>query len=165
MADVTKILEEDHREAESLFAQIREEWRQQSADLVTELANALRLHMQVEETIVYPAIAKLIDGGAGIVGEAASEHQAARRALADVEKLSPDEPGFDDALETLEADISHHVEEEEDEVFPEFRASASSAELEELGDRVVAAKSAASSSSPTTIDVSHTDAAPPLRTE
>lgn len=120
MADVTKILEEDHREAESLFAQIRERSGAGRVDLVTELANALRLHMQVEETIVYPAIAKLIDGGAGIVGEATSEHQAARRALADVEKLSPDEPGFDDALETLEADISHHVEEEEDEVFPEF---------------------------------------------
>jgi hemerythrin-like domain-containing protein len=42
----------------------------------------------------------------------------------------------------LEAGISHHVEEEEEEVFPKFRESVSSDELNELGDEVAAAKEA-----------------------
>ena len=142
MADVTKMLEQDHREAEDLFAKIKETNGAARAGLVTKLVGALRLHMQVEETIVYPAIAKQVDGGDDMVEEATTEHEGARKALADVEKLSPNEPGFDGALEMLEAGISHHVEEEEDEVFPKFRESVSPAELEELGDDVAAAKQA-----------------------
>ena len=142
MADVTKMLEQDHREAEDLFAKIKETNGAARANLVTKLAGALRLHMKVEETIVYPAIAKQVDDGDDMVAEAITEHEGARKALADVEKLSPNEPGFDGALEMLEAGISHHVEEEEDEVFPKFRESVSSAELEELGDEVAVAKQA-----------------------
>ena len=77
-----------------------------------------------------------------MVDEATTEHEGARKALADVEKLSPNEPGFDGALEMLEAGISHHVEEEEEEVFPQFRESVSSDELNELGDEVAAVKEA-----------------------
>ncbi len=142
MADVTKMLEQDHREAEDLFAKIKETNGAARAGLVTKLAGALKLHMQVEEKIVYPAIAKQVDGGDDMVDEATTEHEGARKALADVEKLSPNEPGFDGALEMLEAGISHHVEEEEEEVFPKFRESVSSAELNELGDEVAAAKEA-----------------------
>ena len=142
MADVTKMLEQDHREAEDLFAKIKETNGAARAGLVTKLAGALKLHMQVEEKIVYPAIAKQVDGGDDMVDEATTEHEGARKALADVEKLSPNEPGFDGALEMLEAGISHHVEEEEEEVFPQFRESVSSAELNELGDEVAAVKEA-----------------------
>lgn len=142
MADVTKMLEQDHREAEELFAKIKETNGAARAGLVTKLAEALKLHMQVEETIVYPAIAKQVDGGADMVKEAKTEHSGARKALADVEKLSPNEPGFDGALETLEAGISHHVEEEEEEVFPKFRDSVDAAELEQLGEHVAEAKAA-----------------------
>ena len=57
-----------------------------------------------------------------------TEHQGARKVLGDVEKLSPNEPGFDGASETLEAGISHHVKEEEEEVFPTFRKSVDATE-------------------------------------
>jgi hemerythrin-like domain-containing protein len=60
-----------------------------------------------------------------------------------VEKLSPNEPGFDGALEMLEAGISHHVKEEEEEVFPKFRKTVDSTELDQLGEQVAAAKDAA----------------------
>jgi hemerythrin-like domain-containing protein len=43
----------------------------------------------------------------------------------------------------LEAGISHHVEEEESEVFPNLRKSVSAEELDELGKKVTAAKKAA----------------------
>jgi len=142
MADVTKMLEQDHREAEDLFAKIKETNGAARAGLVTKLAGALKLHMQVEEKIVYPAIAKQVDDGDDMVDEAITEHEGARKALADVEKLSPNEPGFDGALDMLEAGISHHVKEEEEEVFPKFRESVSSAELNELGAEVAAAKQA-----------------------
>ena len=142
MADVTEMLEQDHREAEELFQKIKDTNGAARAGLVTKLADALKLHMQVEEDIVYPAIARQVDDGEEMVKEARTEHEGARKDLAAVEELSPNEPGFDGALDLLEAGISHHVEEEEDEVFPRFRESVDASELEELGAKVAAAKSA-----------------------
>ena len=43
-------------------------------------------------------------------------------------------------LELLEADITRHVDDEEDEVFLEFRASVPYAELEAVGAKVAEAK-------------------------
>ena len=140
MTDVTKMLEQDHREVEALFEKIKNTNGAVRAQLVSTLAADLRLHMKVEESIVYPAVARQVDDGDDMVAEAKTEHEGARKVLADVEKLSPNEPGFDGALEMLEAGISHHVEEEEDEVFPKFRESVSAEELDDLGVRVAAAK-------------------------
>jgi iron-sulfur cluster repair protein YtfE (RIC family) len=140
MADVVTMLEQDHREVEELFEKIKNTNGAVRAQLVTRLAADLRLHMKVEESIVYPAIAKQVDDGDDMVEEAKTEHEGARKVLADVEKLSPNEPGFDGALEMLEAGISHHVEEEEDEVFPKLRESVTVEELDDLGAKVAAAK-------------------------
>jgi hemerythrin superfamily protein len=143
MADVTEVLEQDHRKVEKLFEQIKGSKGAARAKYVERLVSDLRLHMKVEESIVYPAIAKQVDDGDDMVEEAKTEHKGARKVLDDVEKLSPNKPGFDGALTMLEAGISHHVEEEEDEVFPKFRKSVSAEELDELGKKVTAAKKSA----------------------
>ena len=140
MVDVTRMLEQDHREAEDLFAQIKQGSGAVRADLVAKLARALKLHMRLEETIVYPAIAQQVYGGEHMAEEATFEHQRARKALAHVELRSPHEPGFDGALEMLEADICHQVHDEEATVFPKFREVASPTNLDELATQVAAAK-------------------------
>ena len=70
---------------------------------MTKRVDALKLHMQVEEDIVYPAIVLQVDDGEEMVKEARTEHEGARKDLAAVEELSPNEPGFDGALDLLEA--------------------------------------------------------------
>jgi iron-sulfur cluster repair protein YtfE (RIC family) len=141
MSDVTRILEKDHRKVEQLFEQIKKQQGSIRANLVEQLGAELRLHMRVEETIVYPFVVKQLNGdGKEMVEEAKTEHAGARKVLAEVERLSPNEPGFDGALEMLEAGIKHHVEEEETEVFPKLRKSASSAQLNEVGEQVDEAK-------------------------
>jgi iron-sulfur cluster repair protein YtfE (RIC family) len=141
MSDVTRILEQDHRKVEQLFEQIKKQQGAVRANLVEQLAADLRTHMRVEESIVYPFIVKQLNGdGKEMVEEAKTEHEGARKVLAEVERLSPNEPGFDGAFEMLEAGISHHVEEEETEVFPKLRKSASAAQLNEVGEQVEEAK-------------------------
>jgi iron-sulfur cluster repair protein YtfE (RIC family) len=141
MSDVTRILEQDHRKVEHLFEQIKKQQGAIRANLVEQLAADLRTHMRVEETIVYPFIVKQLNGdGKEMVEEAKTEHAGARKVLAEVERLSPNEPGFDGALEMLEAGIKHHVKEEETEVFPKLRKSASAAQLNDVGVQVDEAK-------------------------
>ena len=56
MADVTEVLEQDHRKVEKLFEQIKGSRGAARAKFVERLVSDLRLHMKVEESIVYPAI-------------------------------------------------------------------------------------------------------------
>ncbi len=118
--DVTRMLEADHRMVEGLFAQIEAAEGDARMPLVTELAEALRAHMELEEQVVYPAMAPVT--GDESVEEGNTEHELARKTLADMVDLAPDQPGFGAALEAVKAGIEHHVEEEEDEIFPQLRS-------------------------------------------
>jgi hemerythrin superfamily protein len=117
--DVTKMLEADHRLVEDLFAKIQKAEGADRQPLIDELATNLQAHMELEESVVYPTMQPVT--GAEAVEEGNKEHELARKALQDVLDLAPDEPGFGAALEACEAGISHHVEEEEGEIFPELR--------------------------------------------
>jgi len=116
--DVTKLLEADHRKVEDLFDQIEEADEDERGPLVEELATALRAHMELEESVVYPAMAPVV--GEEAVEEGNKEHEIARDSLSTMVELVG-EPGFGAAVDATKAGIAHHVEEEEDEVFPKLR--------------------------------------------
>ena len=117
--DVTRMLEADHREVEELFAKLEKAKGAARTPLIDQLASSLQAHMALEEEVLYPAIEPAV--GAEPVQEGETEHELARKVLEDVLRLAPDEPGFGAALEELKAGIEHHVEEEEDDVFPKAR--------------------------------------------
>jgi hemerythrin superfamily protein len=123
--DITRLLEADHREVEELFDKIDKAKGDDRTPLIDQLATSLRAHMELEETVVYPKMEPVT--GEEPVQEGEKEHELARKALADVLSLAPDEPGFGAALEALKAGIEHHVEEEEGDVFPELRSKGESA--------------------------------------
>jgi hemerythrin superfamily protein len=122
--DVTKILEQDHRLVEDLFDQIEKADGDERLPLIDQLGTALRGHMELEEQVVYPAMEPVT--GADDVKEGNAEHELARKGLEDVIRMAPDEPGFGAALDAVKAGVSHHVEEEEDDIFPKLRKEGSS---------------------------------------
>jgi hemerythrin superfamily protein len=117
--DPTKLLEADHRTVEALFDQIKSAEGDARTPLIDELATSLRSHMELEERVLYPAMEPVT--GAETVEEANTEHELARKTLAEMLNLAPDKPGFEAALESVKAGIEHHVGEEESEVFPKLR--------------------------------------------
>jgi iron-sulfur cluster repair protein YtfE (RIC family) len=117
--DVTKILEKDHRTVEQLFAKIEKAEGSERRQLIDELATSLEAHMTLEEEVVYPAMRPVT--GDETVQEGEKEHELAKKGLADVVDLAPGDPGFGAALDSVKAGISHHVDEEESEVFPKLR--------------------------------------------
>ena len=123
--DVTKILEADHRKVETLFDQIEDANGSDRQPMIDELVTSLRGHMELEETVVYPAMKPVT--GEEAVEEGNTEHELARDGLAQMIELAPDEPGFGAALAAVKAGISHHVQEEEDEIFPKLRKDGSAA--------------------------------------
>jgi hypothetical protein len=90
---------------------------------------------------VYPKVEREVD--AEQAEHARKEHADAEETLARLEKLDADDPSFDDELATLMAEIRHHIEEEEGEMFAHMRQVIDADELRRLGGRVEAFKKVA----------------------
>jgi iron-sulfur cluster repair protein YtfE (RIC family) len=117
-AELLSTLENQHREAEELLAQL--EGATESAEqrpLVERLTTALSEHMAIEEEQVYPELER-IDGE--MAEEANVEHGLAREGLSKLQEMIG-EPGFGAAVEMVKGGIAHHVKDEEEEAFPKLR--------------------------------------------
>ena len=112
----------EHRKVEDLLERLKQtEEGAERRTLFDELASSLDTHMRVEERYIYPMIVDLI--GRSEADDAADEHKLARTGIASArERL--EHGAFEAAIEVLEAGISHHVEEEEQELFPQLRIKA-----------------------------------------
>ena len=139
---ITELLQEDHREAEELIERL--EGLETDLDdeevgidempqtLFTQLKNALTMHTQVEEQILYPAM-KQFDETADLIPEAIEEHQQVDQILEEMSLLSPTDDEFQERLEELKENLFHHIEEEEDELFPKAEELCGQEKLEEMG--------------------------------
>jgi len=120
--DLLDHLTQEHREAEALVEQLAEtDPGQERNRLVDELTQALHQHMEVEEQFLYPIVRDEL--GKEDAFEGNIEHQLAREGLEKLHELR-DKPGFAAALDMVKAGITHHVEDEEGEMFPELREKA-----------------------------------------
>jgi hemerythrin superfamily protein len=121
--DVLTHLIKEHREVETMLDKLAdsEEGYERKAT-VAELTQSLTTHMKVEERFVYPIVKDVV--GDEEEQEAENEHQLARDGLQKLTEMVS-EPGFGAAVDMVKAGIKHHVDEEEDEIFPELRKKAS----------------------------------------
>jgi hemerythrin superfamily protein len=117
-AELLERLEAEHRQVEELFARLEKaETESQQRPLVDQLVASLTQHMEVEERDVYPEVYKI---DSEMEEEAEIEHRLGREGMATLQEMIG-QPGFGAAVAMLQAGISHHVEEEEGEVFPKLR--------------------------------------------
>jgi hemerythrin superfamily protein len=125
------LLEQQHRQVEGLFKELKKARTvPQKRRLCGELAKALAVHTKLEETIFYPAV--FGDETEETLRESVEEHLVAKRILADLLKMEPSDPQFMGKVSVLEEVVRHHVEEEENELFPQVRKECGD-DLEVLG--------------------------------
>jgi hemerythrin superfamily protein len=139
--DVIEVLEHDHREVEEMFQELEslrgastDEAKQRRKELADQVTIELVRHSVAEEVLVYPHVdAKISKEEAD---HAREEHKEAEKTLARLEKLDPDDAGFDDELATLMKEIRHHIEDEEGQMFAHMREVMDEKELRQLGSAV-----------------------------
>jgi len=137
--DAVDFLTKEHEEAKALFERI-----EASADpaekerLLAEVMAALRAHTKIEEEVLYPVIREQMKGGSKMFEEAMQEHQEAKKAMKELESLSPTEKDWQDHFEILMHGVLHHAKEEEAEMFPKMRETFSQERLDELGEKLEA---------------------------
>ncbi|HKG66206.1 MAG TPA: hemerythrin domain-containing protein [Solirubrobacteraceae bacterium] len=146
--DVIEILVHDHREVEEMFGELEslrgaatDEEKARRKDLTDQVTIELVRHSVAEEVLVYPKVEKKVS--AEQAEHAREEHAEAEETLARLEKLDADDPDFDDELATLMAEIRHHIEDEEGQMFAQMREVIDEDELRKLGERVEAFKKVA----------------------
>jgi hemerythrin superfamily protein len=136
-----RILKADHREVERLLTKLAEtDEGSEREQLANEIATKLNAHMEMEESIVYPAVAEHV--GAEDEEEAEVEHGLAREGMQKMMSMM-EAPGFGAVVEMLKAGIKHHAEEEETQLLPGLKDAASRDQWVAMGDALARAKEAA----------------------
>jgi hemerythrin superfamily protein len=119
-ANAIDMLEGQHREVEDLFAKLEKADRgERKQKLFTLIADKLAVHASIEEEAFYPAVkAKRTED---ILLESLEEHLGIKRVLSDLIDLDASDETFDAKAKVLQEQVEHHVEEEEDDLFPKVR--------------------------------------------
>ncbi len=68
------------------------------------------------------------------------EHASAKQLIAEIEEMDPADELYDAKVKVLGEQVRHHIEEEEDKLFPEIESS--ELNLEALGKKMVEQKAA-----------------------
>src|SRR6266511_4667279 len=131
MPDVTKLIEQEHRQVEALFENFRESGDSQ---VLTTLCDELDAHAAAEEEAFYPMVRDDVPSGKKLAKEAKDEHGEARHLIGRIRRTS-DPDHVVELVNELEQAVNHHVVDEEDDMLPLARRA--------LGeDRLVAVGSA-----------------------
>lgn len=140
--DAIELLESEHRRLEELLKKGEETTAQAvkgRKELLDTITNELNAHELIEEKVLYPAL-KSQPGAKDIVLEGYQEHHVADLLVKELHGLARSDKRWGPKLKVLKENIEHHIEDEEDTMFPTARSVLSRAELEELGGRMEAMK-------------------------
>ncbi|KUJ37993.1 hemerythrin domain-containing protein [Streptomyces sp. NPDC093228] len=135
----------DHREVEEFFERLRAlpAGHKDRRTVVDELTIELVRHSVAEEMYLYPAVREYLPGGDALADKEIHDHAEVERILKDLEHRDVDDPVFEDLAQKLIMEVTAHVSEEEQQLFPSLAQVCTPEELDRLGDRIRRAKKVA----------------------
>lgn len=132
--NVLDLLKEDHATVAKLFEQFRENEDGDNRALFGDIDKELTVHSHIEEEILYPRLeAEGNEELRKITLEGVQEHKVVKTLLKEIANLADGSEIFNAKLKVLVENVEHHVEEEENEMFPLIEAQFDEDALEELG--------------------------------
>ena len=151
--DAISLLKQDHRKVDALFRQFERTrparvggtGRQHNADgqkkdLLEKIIRELSVHTAIEEQVFYPLVRKGAPDTTENVLVALEQHHVAKWELDELEGMDPDEDRFEAKVLVLIDNVRHHVEEEEEALFPQVQAGLTRQQLDEIGNRLAQAR-------------------------
>jgi hemerythrin superfamily protein len=144
--DALQLLKSQHDEVERAFAEYESlgagsEERQK--ELARSVIKHLSIHAAIEEQAFYPTVREAMPELDQEIQHDLEEHRRAKEELAELDGSEPGSKRFDELFRSVTADIRHHVQEEENDLFPKVRQGISEQELADLGNAMQQLQSAA----------------------
>lgn len=136
--DIITRLKDEHAAHRKLLERMRDTTPRAEvtrARLLDEFAAELRVHMRFEEDTLFPAIKPKADKETRAQTlECYAEHEAARATLHELESTRVSDEMWEAWLKVLAEELEHHMEEEEDDLFPQARKLIERSRLEAMND-------------------------------
>ena len=133
------LLKKDHRSVKELLEEL-ESTRgasQRRKDLFAKVQKEMQLHELIEEEIFYPELRKH-PKAKDIVLEGLEEHHVVDILLDELDDMAFDDERWEAKLKVAKENIEHHIEEEEEELFPMVREKWSAQRLNQIGEQMQA---------------------------
>jgi len=135
MDDVVRLIMADHRTVEWFFSRLESEDTEpdEKAQLLVRLEAMLTPHSEAEEQVVYPAIARAVPKEGEEVKDGAAEHHHIEALMEQLKGQPMDAPGADGMVAAMIGELRHHIEEEEQDILPEYRDAVDQDERDRVG--------------------------------
>jgi hemerythrin superfamily protein len=134
--DAIVLLKQDHKEIEKAFKAFEKAGdaaHKEKGRLVDKIIELLTVHTYIENEVMYPRVRELLPDLNDDIDESYEEHHVADLLVMELVGMKPDADRFDAKVTVLIENVRHHVEEEEDEWFPQVRESLGRKQLQEIG--------------------------------
>ena len=139
-----EVLKRDHETVEGLFTKFEAAGpraHKTKRDLVDRMIKELSIHAEIEEMVFYPAVREALpEDEHDIVLESLEEHHVVKLVLSELEHMPAEHERFDAKVTVLIENVRHHVEEEEQEMFPDVAKRLDADVLEDIGKALTEAK-------------------------
>lgn len=137
--DAFQLLKADHKNVANLFDQLESARGQAKLRVFEQIKTELELHTHIEEKVFYPALEEPEETH-DLTLEAYEEHAEVKQLLKELSRSRTANKEWEAQAKVLRENVEHHVEEEENELFPKAEAALGEEEIDELGERMAAEK-------------------------
>ncbi|WP_410657365.1 hemerythrin domain-containing protein [Amycolatopsis sp. lyj-112] len=144
--DAIVLLKNDHKTVEDLFKKFEKTGSNAyvtKRKIVDSIIEGLTVHAYLEEEIFYPAAREAAPDTKDHVLESVEEHHVVVWMLSELKGMDPDDERFDAKVTVLIENVRHHVDEEEEDWFPDVREAMGRKRLQEIGQRMLESKPSA----------------------
>ena len=141
--DAIVMLKDDHKvilRAFRDFENAGENAHKTKGDLVAKIIELLTVHTYIENEVMYPRVRELVPELEDDVLESYEEHHVADVLVMELVAMKPTDERFTAKTTVLIENVRHHIEEEEDEWFPQVREALGRKVLQEIGAEMAAAR-------------------------
>jgi hemerythrin superfamily protein len=141
--DAIVMLKADHKEMRQLFKEFQsagENAKKRKGQLVDRMLEALTVHTYIENEVLYPYVREQVPDLEDDVLESYEEHHVADVLCFELSTMKPDDERFDAKTTVLIENVTHHMDEEEQDWFPKVRTALGRKQLQELGARMAELK-------------------------
>ncbi len=134
--DAIVMLKNDHKEILRTFKDFEKAGDgalKTKGRLVDRIIELLTVHTYIENEVMYPRVRELVPDLEDDVLESYEEHHVADVLVMELAAMSPDDERFTAKTTVLIENVRHHIEEEEQEWFPQVREALGRKVLQQLG--------------------------------
>src|SRR4051794_29745335 len=141
--DAIVLLKDDHKEIRRLFREFQaagDGAAKRKQTLVDKIIELLTVHTYIENEVMYPRVRDLLPDLEDDILESYEEHHVADVLVMELSQLTPENERFEAKTTVLIENVTHHMDEEEQDWFPKVREGLGRRQLQELGEELLAAK-------------------------